>query len=299
MFCEDIAMTRRGALLMGVGAVLGTAAIGALVEDSSPARAAAPTNGLAAGRAATVAPTTARTAARTARLAGVTTKPAPHPAAHAPLPPWGQHWTTAMRRIDDYTRRSPGTRFPSRPVMLTIDDGPSPTWTPRYLQLLARYKIHATFCMIGLHVQAYPALAREVAARGHTIANHTWTHDEQLPYRDQATIWREIHSTSDVIRRATGFVPNQFRAPGGVWGPRVFDELQRQHLMPLGWDIDPRDWALPGTPAITQAMLAARPLDIVLCHDGGGDRSETYAALQTVIPALLRRGYHFVTLPRL
>ena len=68
-------------------------------------------------------------------------------------------------------------------------------------------------------------------------------------------------------------------------------------MMPLGWDIDPRDWALPGVAEIRDAMLAARPHDIILCHDGGGNRSETYRALETVIPALLARDFRFVTLP--
>jgi peptidoglycan/xylan/chitin deacetylase (PgdA/CDA1 family) len=67
--------------------------------------------------------------------------------------------------------------------------------------------------------------------------------------------------------------------------------------VPLDWDIDPRDWARPGTSWIVYAMLAAQPGDIILCHDGGGDRSQTYAALKTVIPQLRARGLKFVTLP--
>jgi peptidoglycan/xylan/chitin deacetylase (PgdA/CDA1 family) len=77
----------------------------------------------------------------------------------------------------------------------------------------------------------------------------------------------------------------------------VFAEVARQEMLPLGWDIDPRDWSKPGVAHIRSAMLAARPHDIILCHDGGGDRSETFAALSSVIPALLSRGYTFVTLP--
>jgi peptidoglycan/xylan/chitin deacetylase (PgdA/CDA1 family) len=129
------------------------------------------------------------------------------------------------------------------------------------------------------------------------IANHTWTHDEALPFGTPAHIRREIVRTNEVPHEVAGYVPTTFRAPGGVWGPRVFEELARLHMMPLDWDIDPRDWARPGVAAIESAMLAAGPGDIILCHDGGGDRSQTYAALQTVIPALLRRGLRFVTLP--
>ncbi|HEV7206865.1 MAG TPA: polysaccharide deacetylase family protein [Jatrophihabitans sp.] len=213
------------------------------------------------------------------------------------LPPWSERWHAPVRDLEDFLRRDRAARFPARSIMLTIDDGPSPEWTPRYLRLLARHRVTATFCVIGQQVRPNRSLVRAVAAEGHVIANHTWTHDEQLAYRSPDVVHREIARTNEVVHEATGHLPAQFRAPGGVWGPRVFDELAAQHMMPLGWDVDPRDWARPGTGAIEAALGRARPGNILLCHDGGGDRTETYRALQTVIPALLRRGLHFVTLP--
>jgi peptidoglycan/xylan/chitin deacetylase (PgdA/CDA1 family) len=67
-------------------------------------------------------------------------------------------------------------------------------------------------------------------------------------------------------------------------------------VLPLDWSDDPRDWTRRGVPHITHQLLAARPGQILLCHDGGGDRSQTLAALRTVIPALQARGYRFVAL---
>jgi peptidoglycan/xylan/chitin deacetylase (PgdA/CDA1 family) len=67
-------------------------------------------------------------------------------------------------------------------------------------------------------------------------------------------------------------------------------------MRPIDWDVDPRDWQRPGTSVILARLLAAKPGDIVLCHDGGGDRSETVAALRTAIPALKSRGLVLVTL---
>jgi peptidoglycan/xylan/chitin deacetylase (PgdA/CDA1 family) len=67
-------------------------------------------------------------------------------------------------------------------------------------------------------------------------------------------------------------------------------------MIPLDWSVDPRDWAQPGTRSIIRNILAnTRPGSIILEHDGGGNRSETVAALRVVIPALLREGYRFVT----
>ncbi|WGL53433.1 polysaccharide deacetylase family protein [Nocardioides sp. BP30] len=214
---------------------------------------------------------------------------------HAPR--WAKHWHTPIYDLDDFLHRSRHIHFPHRSVLLTVDDGPSPLWTPRYLRLFAQHHVTATFNLIGEQVRPNRRIVRAMVAEGHAIANHTWTHDERLPFRSRRDIHREIVRTNEAIHDATGHRPTQFRAPGGVWGPKLFAELNRQEMLPVDWNIDPRDWARPGTPAIERAMLAARPGDIILCHDGGGDRSETFRALQKVIPALKHRGFSFVALP--
>jgi peptidoglycan/xylan/chitin deacetylase (PgdA/CDA1 family) len=232
-----------------------------------------------------------------------TTHPSVAPTQHArqparPVrPTWLSTWNQPVYRLDDFLARSKGTHLPSNAIMLTIDDGPSQEWTPKYLRLLAKYNVQATFCVIGQQVREFPYLVKAAVTEGHHIANHTYHHPLTLPNLSVARIRSEMVDTTDAIVRASGFHPRQFRAPGGDWGPKVFTEAARQEMLPLGWDIDPRDWSLPGVAHIRSAMLAARPHDIVLCHDGGGNRAETYAALETVIPALKARGWTFVTLP--
>jgi peptidoglycan/xylan/chitin deacetylase (PgdA/CDA1 family) len=76
----------------------------------------------------------------------------------------------------------------------------------------------------------------------------------------------------------------------------VLSTVQALQLVPLGWDIDPRDWSRPGTGLVTSRLLAARPGDILLCHDGGGNRAQTIESLRTVLPTLKGRGLQFVTL---
>lgn len=213
------------------------------------------------------------------------------------VPRWARRWNTPVYDMGDFLRRAPKTHFPRRSVMLTVDDGPQAYWTPKYLRLFEKHDVKATFNLIGEQVPSQHKLVRAMASEGHVLANHTWTHDEGLPYRSRADIRREISGTNDAIERAAHVRPQIFRAPGGVWGPHVFDELAREQMLPLDWDIDPRDWARPGTGAIEYAMLQARPGNIILCHDGGGNRQETFDALKVVIPALKRRGLHFATLP--
>jgi peptidoglycan/xylan/chitin deacetylase (PgdA/CDA1 family) len=218
-------------------------------------------------------------------------------AASTRVPRWARRWHAPIYDLDDFLHRDPHAHYQKRSVLLTIDDGPSSEWTPRYLRLLHKHHVQATFNMIGEQVRPNRHLVRAVASQGHVIANHTWTHDEALPYGTPEHVHREIQQTNEAIHDVTGHRPTQFRAPGGVWGPRVYDELARQQMMPVDWDIDPRDWAMPGVAAIESAMLKAGRGDIILCHDGGGDRSQTYQALKKVIPELLHRGLNFVTLP--
>jgi peptidoglycan-N-acetylglucosamine deacetylase len=178
-------------------------------------------------------------------------------------------------------------------IALTIDDGPSPEYTPQVLRLLERYRVTATFSMVGLEAVAYPGLVREVAAAGHTIANHTWSH-ANLAYLSPALIADQGDRASGAIHTATGHVPSLFRAPYGAWSPAVLQYCARTGMTPLDWSVDPRDWSRPGISAIVRNIMGnTRTGSIILEHDGGGNRSQTVAALKIVLPRLLDAGYHF------
>jgi peptidoglycan-N-acetylglucosamine deacetylase len=98
----------------------------------------------------------------------------------------------------------------SRAIALTIDDGPSPVYTPQVLALLRRYGVIATFCMVGIHVAACPRLAAAVAAAGHAIANHTWTHAD-LAALPAGAVSDQMALASRVIRAAAGVAPRPLR----------------------------------------------------------------------------------------
>jgi peptidoglycan/xylan/chitin deacetylase (PgdA/CDA1 family) len=183
-------------------------------------------------------------------------------------------------------------------VALTFDDGPWPTWTREILQVLKEHDVKATFCMVGQVVKENPSLVRAVVADGHALCNHTYTHDEGLPKRDEATMRDQMQRTLDAIHAASPGTPvPYYRAPGGAWSQQVQDVAASLGMRSLHWTSDTLDWQKPGV----DKMLATvdkqlRPNGIVLMHDGGGDRAQTLAFLKKLIPHLLSQGYQF-TLP--
>jgi peptidoglycan/xylan/chitin deacetylase (PgdA/CDA1 family) len=185
---------------------------------------------------------------------------------------------------------------PLTAIALTVDDGPHPTYTPQILDLLAEFRVPATFSLIGEQVTEYPQLVKRIVMSGHQVSDHTMTHPINLPSLASDRIKVEIGDAHDRIAQLTGVAPKFFRAPGGNWSTQVLDVANERGMICIDWAVDPRDWARPGTTSITNSLLGAKAGDILLCHDGGGDRSETIQALRTVIPALQKQGLTFVAL---
>jgi peptidoglycan/xylan/chitin deacetylase (PgdA/CDA1 family) len=186
----------------------------------------------------------------------------------------------------------------SHVVALTFDDGPWPD-TPAFLALLERNHVPATFFQIGRQVGTYGrGVDQRILADGDIIGDHTWDHADVAGAGSHAA-W-EIASTRTAIARLTGFTPCLFRAPGGAVSSALIGEAHSMGFVTIEWDVDPQDWRRPGTGAILSTVLGnVRNGSIVLQHDGGGDRSQTLAALPTEIRVLRSRGYRFVTVPQL
>ncbi len=186
-------------------------------------------------------------------------------------------------------------------IALTFDDGP---WydTPQFLHVLEREHVPATFFEIGEEISQYGqggSIERRMLRDGDMIGDHTWNHQDVAGAGAFAR--SEILGAAAAIRRAThGFTPCLFRAPDGAVSPALFSEVRSLGMTTIQWDIDPRDWALPGVGAIESNVLSnATAGGIVEMHDGGGDRSETIDSLPTIIGALRRRGYTFVAVTQL
>jgi cellulose synthase/poly-beta-1,6-N-acetylglucosamine synthase-like glycosyltransferase/peptidoglycan/xylan/chitin deacetylase (PgdA/CDA1 family) len=189
-------------------------------------------------------------------------------------------------------------RPPDRTLALTFDDGPDPRWTPAILDTLTRYRVHATFFVTGAQAARHPGLVREILARGNEIGHHTATH---VDLRTAGTVrtWLELRSTDLVLAYAAGVDTRLVRPPYSAEPDAVDDpawaadkRLGESGRLVVLSSLDSEDWRRPGVDAI---VANATPRDerggVLLMHDSGGDRSQTVAALDKLLPALLARGW--------
>jgi peptidoglycan/xylan/chitin deacetylase (PgdA/CDA1 family) len=189
-------------------------------------------------------------------------------------------------------------------LALTFDDGPNPCVTPMLLDLLDRHKTRASFFLIGRHVRAFPGLAREIAARGHAIGNHTDTHTK-LTFLSSQRISEELLRCDEAIEIATGQRTHWMRPPFGFRGPQLAPILRRRgDAEMVMWSIWARDWKPQPPESVINRLRRAQGGDIVLFHDGDhrgllGDRGHTVAALAHLLPRWKDAGLYFVTLNEL
>ncbi|MEU9184721.1 polysaccharide deacetylase family protein [Streptomyces sp. NPDC048484] len=183
----------------------------------------------------------------------------------------------------------------ARGVNITIDDGPDPEWTPQVLEILRKYEVKATFCMVGTQAQAHPDLVKKVVAAGHRLCDHSVSHDTAMDKNTQAYQSKQILDAERMITKASGGVrPMYYRAPGGAFTPYSRTLAASRGMRPLGWNVDTKDFERPGTDAIVATVERELPDGpTLLFHDAGGDRSQTVEALRRLLPQLKEQGYTY------
>ena len=197
----------------------------------------------------------------------------------------------------DYPLYSGNTHLPE--IALTFDDGPNPIYTPQILAMLQKYRVKATFFDVGYLVIDYPNLVRQEYNAGNVVGNHSWSHPE-LTLLSASAILSQLTRTSNAIQATIGVRPTFFRPPYGAINRTVLAEANTLGVTTVLWNDSAGDWILPGVSAIASKILhLTRNGGIILLHDGGGDRSQTVAALPIIITALENRGFSFVTIQQL
>lgn len=178
-------------------------------------------------------------------------------------------------------------------VALTYDDGPNPIYTRQVLEVLKEENVPASFFLLGKSVEKYPELTKEIADQGHCIGNHTYSHINvcQLP---EAAVVDEVEKTNQLIYESCGVCPELFRPPFGCVRKKLAEDM---HMIPVFWDVDPKDWKVKNTDTVVNEVLKnIEDGDIILMHDAYGS---TVEATKLLIPKLREMGYTFVTVDQL
>ena len=204
----------------------------------------------------------------------------------------GSNWT-----------RLPAPATARREIAITIDDGPDPEVTPAVLDLLDRHGARATFFCIAERARARPALCREIAARGHSVQNHSDRHAHSFSVLGPRAITRELATAQQTVADITGELPRFFRAPAGLRNPFLEPVLRRLDLQLVSWTRRGFDTVRRDPAALLERLARRlRAGDILLVHDGHAARNESGVPLVVaVLPELLARARSLdlvpVTLP--
>jgi cellulose synthase/poly-beta-1,6-N-acetylglucosamine synthase-like glycosyltransferase/peptidoglycan/xylan/chitin deacetylase (PgdA/CDA1 family) len=205
--------------------------------------------------------------------------------------------------IDTRTGTPTTLRVPDHRVVLTFDDGPDPTWTPKVLDVLKENHAHAVFFITGTMASRYPDLVRRMVDEGHEIGLHTFNHPD-LSYQSKRRIDWELSQNQLALAGAAGIRSSLFRPPYSSMSANMDNESWpvTEYIGSRGYitvvnDTDSEDWRKPG---VGEIIRRATPKDgrgaIVLMHDSGGDRHQTVQALGRFLPQLQAQGYKFQNL---
>ncbi len=154
-------------------------------------------------------------------------------------------------------------------MYLTFDDGPDPQWTPRILDILAEAAVPATFFLVGRLAVRHPSLVRRLAAEGHEVGNHTWSHRHPWTVLS-STARKEVRDGAAAIAGIIGRAPRFFRPPHGRLRQCMIEEAERGGQMLVLWNHSAVDWGPLGSArGVAHRLRAAQAGDIILMHDGG------------------------------
>jgi cellulose synthase/poly-beta-1,6-N-acetylglucosamine synthase-like glycosyltransferase/peptidoglycan/xylan/chitin deacetylase (PgdA/CDA1 family) len=202
--------------------------------------------------------------------------------------------------IDTRSGRTTSMGIPEHRLVLTFDDGPDPTWTPKVLDVLKKHHAHAVFFVTGTMTSRYPELVKRMVDEGHEVGLHTFNHPD-LSFQSHKRIDWELSTNQLAITGAAGIRTSLFRPPYSSFADAMDDKSWpvTEYIGTKGYitvvnNTDSEDWQKPG---VDEIIRRATPHGgkgaIVLMHDSGGDRHQTVQALDRFLPMLQQQGYAF------
>lgn len=202
-----------------------------------------------------------------------------------------------MRAVAQASELEPLDPLPR--IALTFDDGPSARYTPQILDIFAEHGGRCTFFVLGALASGHAELVRRIEEEGHEVGIHSWRHDDYTRLSAggvRADLQRCRTVLDPLLEQPVRFV----RPPYGAINATVRAAIADAGYRVAMWTVDPRDWQAPGSSVVADRVLSrAHDGAVVVLHDGGSNRSGTVAAMRTVVPELIARGYRLVTLSEL
>ncbi|MEU4653907.1 glycosyltransferase [Streptomyces sp. NPDC023723] len=202
--------------------------------------------------------------------------------------------------IDTRAGRTESMSVPDHELVLTFDDGPDPTWTPKVLDVLKKHHAHAVFFVTGTMASRYPDLVKRMVDEGHEVGLHTFNHPD-LSYQSKSRIDWELSQNQLALTGAAGIRTSLFRPPYSSFADAmdnkswpVTEYIGSRGYLTVVNNTDSEDWKKPGVDEIIRRATPRHGKGaIVLMHDSGGDRHQTVQALDKFLPELQQRGYQF------
>ncbi|WP_341835080.1 polysaccharide deacetylase family protein [Chitinophaga pollutisoli] len=192
-------------------------------------------------------------------------------------------WGSVNVRSNYFVRTRSKGKSSDKSVSLSFDDGPAVEFTPQILDILAQFDVKAAFFCIGHRVEQEPALMKRIAAEGHIVGNHSFSHSPMFDLQSSSAMRDDLVKANAVIQSAIGHQPKLFRPPYGVTNPMLARAIRKCRFIAVGWSIRSFDTVIKDEDKLFERVTKKIEAgDVFLFHD-------TAAATVKILPALIKQ----------
>lgn len=181
-------------------------------------------------------------------------------------------------------------------VAISFDAAWGADKTKDILNVLDEFNVKATFFLVGIWVEKYEDMTKEIANRGFEIGSHSYNHPD-FTKLDKVHMKAELESTNELLNKVTGKSPTLFRPPYGAYNDTLIEVLEELNMKAIQWDVDTLDWkGLRPTEVLNRVTSKVANGSIILCHNNA---DHVVDSTRLILTTLLNKGYQFVPIGEL